>query len=195
MPTTHPTPVFHGPVHAHWREMAAAKGFDLIARINDRYHLHLRCRTCGGSAMAMDSMCKRDRPAYRDPSELAADIWSMARWSRGPVFVLGDIRFGGDNYAETFLSKVKGATDQLILEVLTPAPQAFFKMLGEAAPDFILQMSPESHDEKVRAAFGRTYNNEELEATIAAALAEGCKRFDLFFTQIFHLLKRHIFLE
>ena len=140
-----------------------------------------RCRTCGGSAMAIDSMCKRDRPAYRDPSELAADIWSMARWSRGPVFVLGDIRFGGDNYAETFLSKVKGATDQLILEVLTPAPQAFFKMLGEAAPDFILQMSPESHDEKVRAAFGRTYNNEELEATIAAALAEGCKRFDLFF--------------
>ena len=140
-----------------------------------------RCRTCGGSAMAMDSMCKRDRPAYRKPEDLAADIWSMARWSRGPVFVLGDIRFGSDNYAEKFLSLVKGATDQLILEVLTPAPQSFFKMLGAAAPDFILQMSPESHDEKVRAAFGRTYNNEELEATIAAALAEGCKRFDLFF--------------
>jgi B12-binding domain/radical SAM domain protein len=140
-----------------------------------------RCRTCGGSAMAMSSMCNRERPAYRSPEDLAADIWSMARWSRGPVFVLGDIRFGGEDYAEKFLSLVKGATNQLILEVLTPAPQSFFDMLGEAAPDFILQMSPESHDEKVRFAFGRGYSNAELEETIAGALAAGCKRFDLFF--------------
>ena len=140
-----------------------------------------RCRTCGGSAMAMNSMCLRERPAYRSPEDLAADIWSMSRWSRGPVFVLGDIRFGGEGYADKFLSLVKGATDQLILEVLTPAPRSFFRKLGEAAPDFILQMSPESHDEKVRAAFGRTYNNAALEETIAGALEAGCKRFDLFF--------------
>ena len=140
-----------------------------------------RCRTCGGSAMAMNSMCLRERPAYRSPEDLAADIWSMSRWSRGPVFVLGDIRFGGEGYADKFLSLVKGATDQLILEVLTPAPRSFFRKLGEAAPDFILQMSPESHDEKVRAAFGRTYNNAALEETIDGALEAGCKRFDLFF--------------
>ena len=62
MPTTHPTPVFHGPVHAHWREMAAAKGFDLIARINDRYHLHLRCRTCGGGFTAKLFTLMRHQP-------------------------------------------------------------------------------------------------------------------------------------
>ncbi len=140
-----------------------------------------RCRTCGGSAMAMKSMCLREGPAYRSPEDLAEDIWSMSRWSRGPVFVLGDIRFGGEGYAEKFFSLVKGATDQLILEVLTPAPRSFFRKLGEAAPDFILQMSPESHDEKVRSAFGRTYSNAELEETIAGALEAGCKRFDLFF--------------
>ena len=140
-----------------------------------------RCRTCGGSSMAMSSMCMRKAPAYRSPEDLAADIWSMSRWSRGPVFVLGDIRFGGENYADQFLSLVKGATDQLILEVLTPASRSFFHKLAEAAPDFILQMSPESHDEKVRAAFGRTYSNAELEDTIAGALEAGCKRFDLFF--------------
>lgn len=140
-----------------------------------------RCRTCGGSAMAMDSMCMRPSPAYRSPEDLAADIRSMARWSRGPVFVLGDIRFGGPDYADKFLSLVKGATRQLILEVLTPASREFFRKLSEAAPDFILQMSPESHDEKVRSAFGRTYGNAELEETIAGALEAGCKRFDLFF--------------
>ena len=140
-----------------------------------------RCRTCGGSAMAMQGMCERENPAYRSPEDLAADIWSMSRWCRGPVFVLGDIRFGGEKYAEKFLSLVKGATNQLILEVLTPAPREFFRQLVEAAPDFILQMSPESHDEKVRGAFGRTYSNAELEETIAGALEAGCKRFDLFF--------------
>lgn len=140
-----------------------------------------RCRTCGGSAMAMKGMCNRDKPAYRRPEDLAADIWSMSRWCRGPVFVLGDIRYGGDDYSDKFLSLVKGATNQLILEVLTPAPREFFRKLGEAAPDFILEMSPESHDEKVRAAFGRTYSNAELEETIAGALEAGCKRFDLFF--------------
>ena len=140
-----------------------------------------RCRTCGGSAMAMSSMCLREAPAYRSAEDLAGDIWSMSRWSHGPVFVLGDIRFGGDGYAEKFLSLVKGATEQLILEVLTPASRQFFLQLAEAAPDFILQMSPESHDEKVRAAFGRTYSNAELEETIAGALDAGCKRFDLFF--------------
>ena len=140
-----------------------------------------RCRTCGGSAMAMQSMCLRGGPAYRRPEDLAEDIWSMSRWSKGPVFVLGDIRFGDPDYADRFLSRVKGATKQLILEVLTPAPRSFFRKLGEAAPDFILQMSPESHDEKVRSAFGRSYGNAELEETIAGALEAGCKRFDLFF--------------
>jgi B12-binding domain/radical SAM domain protein len=140
-----------------------------------------RCRTCGGSAMAMQSMCLRGGPAYRRPEDLAEDIWSMSRWSKGPVFVLGDIRFGDPDYADRFLSRVKGATKQLILEVLTPAPRTFFRKLGEAAPDFILQMSPESHDEKVRSAFGRSYTNAELEETIAGALEAGCKRFDLFF--------------
>ena len=140
-----------------------------------------RCRTCGGSAMAMNSMCLREGPAYRRPEDLAEDIWSMSRWSKGPVFVLGDIRYGGPDYADKFLSLVKGATKQLILEVLTPAPRSFFRKLGAAAPDFILQMSPESHDERVRSAFGRTYNNAELEETITGALEAGCKRFDLFF--------------
>jgi radical SAM superfamily enzyme YgiQ (UPF0313 family) len=129
----------------------------------------------------MRTMCQREEPAYRRPEDLAQDIWNMSRWSHGPIFVLGDIRFGGEGYAEKFLSLVKGAAKQLILEVLTPATPEFFRRLGEAAPDFILQMSPESHDEKVRSAFGRNYSNADLENTITGALEAGCKRFDLFF--------------
>lgn len=38
---------YPGPVHAHWHATANAKGFDITGRILDRYHLALRCHSCG----------------------------------------------------------------------------------------------------------------------------------------------------
>lgn len=40
-------PIYPGVIHKHWRETAEAKGFDLIGRVDDRYHLALCCQTCG----------------------------------------------------------------------------------------------------------------------------------------------------
>jgi len=39
----------------------------------------------------------------------------------------------------------------------------------------------ESHDEKVRRAFGRPYTNAAIERTLDDALEAGCQRLDLFF--------------
>jgi len=68
-----------------------------------------------------------------------------------------------------------------MFEVFGPAPREFLEKMAEAAPNFTLEISPESHDEKVRAAFGRHYSNASLECTIEDSLAVGCQRFDLFF--------------
>jgi len=54
-------------------------------------------------------------------------------------------------------------------------------MAAEAIPNFNIQLSPESHDEKVRRAFGRTYDNNSLHQSIDDALEFGCRRIDLFF--------------
>lgn len=40
-------PTFAGVIWQEWREAAASKGFDILARVLDRYHLILRCHTCG----------------------------------------------------------------------------------------------------------------------------------------------------
>jgi B12-binding domain/radical SAM domain protein len=61
------------------------------------------CRTCGGSAMTFAALHKRRRPAYRAPEDLAQDIRNIARFSRGPAFILGDIRQPGEEYADRFL--------------------------------------------------------------------------------------------
>lgn len=40
-------PVYQGAILPKWAQAAQAKGFDIVARINDRLHLALRCRACG----------------------------------------------------------------------------------------------------------------------------------------------------
>ncbi len=139
------------------------------------------CHTCGGSLTTMREVYGRQEAAFRSPEALAHDIRSIAQWNRGPVFVLGDIRQAGMDYAFKFLELVKGVNDQLMFEVFGPAPREFLEKMAEAAPNFTLEISPESHDEKVRAAFGRHYSNASLECTIEDSLAVGCQRFDLFF--------------
>jgi B12-binding domain/radical SAM domain protein len=171
---------------ARYRDMASFIPFEdwlhypVTAALTCRGCIH-DCHTCGGSATTMRNVYGRQEVAFRSPETLAHDIHSIARWNRGPVFVLGDIRQAGLDYAYEFLELVKGVNDQLMFEIFNPASRQFLAKMAEAAPRFTLEISPESHDEKVRAAFGRHYSNAALERTIEDSLAVGCHRFDLFF--------------
>lgn len=42
-----PVPVFPGKILPHWIEAAHAKGYEIVDRIIDRFHLALRCHLCG----------------------------------------------------------------------------------------------------------------------------------------------------
>jgi B12-binding domain/radical SAM domain protein len=171
---------------ARYRDMASFIPFEdwlrypVTAALTCRGCVH-DCHTCGGSVTTMRQVYGRQEVAFRSPESLAHDIHSIARWNRGPVFVLGDVRQAGMDYAYRFLERVKGANEQLMFEIFGPAPREFLARMAEAAPRFTLEISPESHDEQVRAAFGRHYSNAALERTIEDALAVGCQRFDLFF--------------
>lgn len=171
---------------ARYRDMLSFVPFEdwlrypVTAALTCRGCIH-DCNTCGGSITTMREVYGRQEIAFRSAEDLARDVRSIARWNRGPVFVLGDIRQAGMDYAYKFLELVEGANDQLMFEVFGPAPREFLEKMAGAAPKFTLEISPESHDEKVRAAFGRHYSNAALERTIEDSLAVGCQRFDLFF--------------
>lgn len=141
------------------------------------------CVLCGGSAHSYERLCGRSRPAYRSPERIADDIARASRCIRGPVFILGDIRQAGDDYAIRLLRSLKAQRirTHVALELFRPAPREFFERVADALPRFYLEISPESHDEEIRRSFGRTYGNEELERTIHNALDVGCRRVDLFF--------------
>lgn len=140
------------------------------------------CLICGGSATAFRQCYSRGHPAFRSPESVARDVKNIGRFSRGPIFILGDLLQAGEEYAYRLLellSRVRG--NRLILELFGPAPPDFLKRMGEACPGFCLEISPESHDPEVRRSCGRDYSTEALEETIDAALAAGCSRMDVFF--------------
>jgi B12-binding domain/radical SAM domain protein len=155
-------------------------GYPITAALSVRGCTH-NCRTCGGSALAFNAMHERRRPAYRSPEDLAQDIQNIARFSRGPVFILGDIRQPGDEYADRFLRAIHGYEGPVILELFDSAEREFVQRVAKAMPNWTLEISLETHDEEVRAAFGRPYGNGPIEATMRYALEAGVRRLDIFF--------------
>ncbi len=141
------------------------------------------CVFCGGSAAAFRRMFNRDHPAFRTPEAVAYDVKRISQISRGPIFILGDIRQPGEEYAHRLLHLLaeERKKNQIILELFRPASKELLSKIGQACPGFCLEISPESHDPEVRKATGKHYSNQALEETLEAALAAGCGRLDLFF--------------
>ncbi len=139
------------------------------------------CVICGGSAAAFKQMHGRERPAFRDPELLAADVRRISRMSAGPVFILGDLRQPGRDYARRFFDAMRGFNGPVITELFSPASREFLADMAKALPNFTLEVSLESHDPVVRHAFGKHYGNEPMERTLQDALDVGAKRLDVFF--------------
>ncbi len=142
------------------------------------------CVICGGSAFAFENFYHRvDRVIFRSPQLVVQDVRQIARFSRGPIFILGDLRQPGEDYGDEILRSIRQANikNRFILELFTPAATDFLRRMGESCPNFVLQISPETHDTEVRRAAGKHYSNEDLEQTLGDALAAGCSRLDVFF--------------
>jgi B12-binding domain/radical SAM domain protein len=141
------------------------------------------CKTCGGSSQTFRAMANRGKPAYRNPKFLAQDIFNVADHLHAPVMIIGDIFQPGEEYGFTFLQEMKSRpiTNHIAFEFFVPPSRAQLKMIAESILNFDIEISPESHDEEVRRAFGRPYHNDSLERMIEDAADLGSKRIDLFF--------------
>jgi len=97
--------------------------------------------------------------------------------------VIGDLLQAGEDYAGRFLEAVKRhrIKNELTVEFFTPPPESFIKKVADCIENFNVEVSPESHDARVRKAFGKHYENKELERMMATLLDAGCRRIDVFF--------------
>jgi len=141
------------------------------------------CVSCGGSASSFAKMGVRGKPAFRSPELLAKDVKNIARYTGAPVMVIGDLLQAGEEYAGRFLQDMKKyrIKNELAIEFFHPPSGDFVQKVADSLINFNVEISPESHDPRVRRAFGKTYDNAELEASIDAFMGSSCLRLDLFF--------------
>ncbi|MGB8658101.1 MAG: TIGR04190 family B12-binding domain/radical SAM domain protein [Candidatus Zixiibacteriota bacterium] len=141
------------------------------------------CGTCGGSQETYGQFSDRLKPAYREPELVVSDLLGIARYFKGPIFILGDIFQPGREYAEKLLCLLRKQRldNHVVLEFFDIPPLDSLEMIATSIPRWNIQLSPETHDPAIRKAFGRPYDNQQMEAMIEKTLKLGCNKLDLFF--------------
>lgn len=141
------------------------------------------CRTCGGSKFTCENTFNRKKLAFKSPKKVAEELKNIDKYINGPAFIIGDILQNGKTYANEILEEINKVNfkNDIAFEFFVPPDEDFIRRIKDSVPKFNVEMSPESHDEIVRRAFGRPFNNEQLERAIDACVKYNCRRVDLFF--------------
>ena len=143
------------------------------------------CLTCGSSRSACATLGTRSRPVFRSPANLVKNIRDISSFSRGPIFLVGDLREAGDDHAHETLRLLREANvkNEIVFELFDMSPPDFLPAIDRAVENWSLELSPESHDPAIRRIQDETPNdtNAEMERVIRQALELRCHRVDVFF--------------
>jgi B12-binding domain/radical SAM domain protein len=141
------------------------------------------CTTCGGSDFGFKHFCNRNKIALKSPEKIAEEMKIISEYFKAPIFLLGDLRQGGEKHANAILDNIRleKIDNTVTLELFEPVNKAFMEKISRSCASFTMEISPESHDDQVKRLQGRPYTSREMERTIKSALEHGCEKFDVFF--------------
>lgn len=142
------------------------------------------CVTCGASRGAFRRFLPSHFPLLRSPAGIAAQVRQLAELTRAPIFFVGDLRDGGAAYAHAVLAELARSpvANRLVFEFFAPPDAELVAAIDTSVRRWGAELSPESHDESVRARLGKArFPNAQLEASIEAILATRCEALDLFY--------------
>ena len=143
------------------------------------------CVTCGSSATTCTHLTLRNKPVFRSPANLAANVAAIGRFSRGPIVIPGDLLQGGEAYARAVIDEIAatGVRNGICFEFFDVPPLGFVRYIDARLPDWSFEISPESHDHAVRRAMEGEggYDNAAMEDFLREALKTRCRRIDIFY--------------
>lgn len=142
------------------------------------------CLICGGSKDAYELNCNRKKLVMRSPKKMLEDIAFIQRFTRAPIFLLNDIRQGGKEYVDEFLSGLEKMTlkNEIVFELFNYADEEFFKRLNKAIPKYSIELTLESADEDIRKYNGKLpCTNAKVIEMLKFAIKHCCAKIDLFF--------------
>ncbi|MCJ7822704.1 MAG: hypothetical protein MUQ26_06465, partial [Armatimonadetes bacterium] len=183
-PTTLTTRVNYQRLFQHWRRTRDLKGSLITGQHWPVYCANLllfckgcveNCAICGGSNWALGL----DETPLWDTDILADACLAARQLTKSPLRLPGDIR-QGDWRGFLAALKQRKFTGGMHLDIFQPAGPEFCQAVADAIPAPQGGIGPVTHDEKLRALYGFSYDNAALERTIDDFLAVGGKM-DLFF--------------
>ncbi len=141
------------------------------------------CVICGGSQYAFRNSFGRTELGVRSPARYVDNIVQLSRMAHTPVFLVGDIRVPGMAFADEVLDRLARAKveNEIVFEFFRGVDEPFMRKLAAAVPVFSMEMSPETHDERIRMASGKPYSTLDFENTIRLALQYGAKKVDIYY--------------
>jgi len=143
------------------------------------------CVTCGSSRTTCAHLTRRQRPVFRSPASLVANVEAFARLTKGPIALIGDLRQAGPEHAREVLERLRsaGVRNEIMFELFGVPPPAFLRDIDRCVTHWSIEFSPESHDQAVRdAQEGEAdYTTEAMEEMLKEALRLRCERLDVFF--------------
>lgn len=143
-----------------------------------------RCVTCGASSSSFRRFMPGPHPLLRSPDGIAAMVRDLAAIIRAPIFLVGDLRDGDDDYANAVLDALaqQPVSNRIIFEFFDPPSADFLARIDRSVGRWGAELSPESHDEGVRRRLGKaSFSNASMESSIEAMLALRCEQLDLFY--------------
>jgi len=143
------------------------------------------CVTCGSSHTSCTHLTKRQKPVYRSPASLVANMQAISRLVYGPILLVGDLLMAGPEHAAEVLARLSAADlhNEIVFEFFALPPASFLQDIDRSIRHWSMEFSPESHSQAVRdAQEGEAgYTTEDMEAIIKEAVRLRCSRIDIFF--------------
>ena len=128
---------------------------------------------------------KRQKPVYRSPASLVANMQAICRLAHGPIVLVGDLLMAGPEHAAEVLERLREADlpNDIVFEFFALPPAAFLRDIDRCVRHWSMEFSPESHEQSVRdAQEGESgYTTLDMEAVFKEALSLRCSRIDVFF--------------
>ncbi len=142
------------------------------------------CAICGGSQSAYEINCHRGGLVMYPPDKICKGINLVKKFTGSPIYLVGDIRQGGDEYVSSLLRGIHNLNikNQIIFELFKEADEDFFRQIEENVQKYALEITVESCDEDIRKREGKLpCSNKTLIETFKAALAHRVDRIEIFF--------------
>jgi len=142
------------------------------------------CVTCGASRSAFRRFMPGRFPLLRSPDAIAGQVRQLAEITRAPIFLVGDLRDGGDAYLREVLAALAQArvSNRIVFEFFGPPDDTLIQAIDASVARWGAELSPESHDESIRAQLGKArFTNARMETSIESILRSRCESLDLFY--------------